>query len=239
MTEKPARAKLIGGVWLPETDEHFVDMMLHNKKRIRVVEGKHTYQYHKIKAAMARQPPERRRVCVDIGAHVGLWSMWLTGYFRHVRAFEPVPHHGDIFPFNVDMTKATLHRAALGRREGTIAMAVPHRVTGNAHVSERGHAPNRRAGDGPGDKILGVPMRTLDSFGFSQVDFIKIDVEGFELPVVEGAAETIKRWRPNMIVEQKGMDVGYGDAPGAAVTLLKSWGMREIVNMGGDWIMGW
>ncbi len=57
--------------------------------------------------------------------------------------------------------------------------------------------------------------------------------------MVEGAAETIKRWQPNMIVEQKGMDAGYGDAPGAAATLLKSWGMREIIDMGGDWIMGW
>jgi hypothetical protein len=44
-------------------------------------------------------------------------------------------------------------------------------------------------------------MRTIDSYGFDDVDFIKIDVEGAELGVLRGAKETIKRCRPAVQME--------------------------------------
>ncbi|RWD13572.1 MAG: FkbM family methyltransferase, partial [Mesorhizobium sp.] len=45
--------------------------------------------------------------------------------------------------------------------------------------------------------------RMLDSFGLAGIDFLKIDVEGFEKPILEGGEQTIRRERPVIIIEQK------------------------------------
>lgn len=49
--------------------------------------------------------------------------------------------------------------------------------------------------------LVNVPCRTIDSYNFENVDAIKIDVEGSELFVIEGAKTTIDKWRPSVQVE--------------------------------------
>ncbi len=235
---EPANAKLVGGVWLPATETHFKDWMM-TSKRARVVEGKRTYQYHKLEAALCHQPKARRRLCLDIGAHVGLWAMWLTREFARVESFEPVPAIAEIYPVNVDMSKATLHRVALGKAAGSVSITVPLTQTGNAHVAIPGRHPGTKYGGDAADTWHAVPMRTLDSFGLEDVDFVKIDVEGFERAVLEGGERTIRTWRPNIVIEQKGNEAAYGEPRDAALALLKSWGMKPLAVLSGDWIMGW
>ena len=46
-------------------------------------------------------------------------------------------------------------------------------------------------------------MKPLDSFEFDSIDYIKVDVEGFELQFLKGAAETIKRTKPVLNIEIK------------------------------------
>ena len=234
----PPGAKLVGGVWLPATETHFVDWMM-TSKRARVVDGKRTYQYHKLEAALAHQPPERRRVALDIGAHVGLWAMWLTRDYDRVEAFEPVPLFAGILPFNVDMARCTLHRTALGAEAGTISIVVPLEQTGGAHVAARAPVNVKYNPAGETDTWHAIEVVTLDSLDFPTVDFIKIDVEGWEPQVLRGAKETIRRCRPNIVVECKGNDTAYGETRDAAKTLLESWGMKPLQVLSGDWIMGW
>ena len=237
---QPRHGKLVGGVWLPKSEMHFEDMMLRNRKRGRVVAGKHTYQYHKIEAALRHQPAGRRRVCLDIGAHVGLWAMWLTEAFARVHAFEPVPLHADLFERNVNMAKARLHRVALGRQAGRVSMTVPTQQTGGAHVATRRANPGTKYNpDGGVETWHGIPMASLDSLRLADVDLIKIDVEGYELPVIDGGRETIRRWRPNIVVEQKGNEAAFGESRNAAIARLREWGMRELEQLSGDFIMGW
>ncbi len=234
-------AKQFGGVWLPETEVHFVDWMK-NSKRAAEVDGKLTYQHHKLSTAMQLQPEARRNTCVDIGAHAALWSMWLVDEFEELIAFEPVALHADCFDANMVGKDYTLHRIALGSAPGTVSIEVPPDMTGNAHIAVSGAARH------PGGKhsvledwpiIDDIEMRTLDSFDLWNVDFIKIDVEGYELSVVAGARETILRCRPLMVVEQKGNESAYGDNLNAALTYLTQLGMRVQTVMAGDYFMGW
>lgn len=224
---KPANAKLVGNVWLPAGEEHFVEMMTLNRKNHREVEGKLTYQYRKLEAAMKRIPPERRRVALDIGAHVGLWAMWLVKEFDRVECFEPVGQFADILPYNMRPAENyALHRCAVGDAPGFVALTINPAITGNTHV-----LPGR-----PGD----TPVRTIDSFGFTNVDFIKIDVEGFELRVVQGARETLLRERPYMVLEQKGNDAKLmGEKRNAALEWCKSLGMKPEYEIGDDWFLSW
>ena len=236
-------AKLVGGVWLPDGEHHLTKMLLATKAKHKavVVDGRHTYQYRKLRAAMAYQSKERRRVCLDIGAHVGLWAMWLVREFAHVHCFEPVPKHIAILPHNMQQQNWTLHDWALGDREDTVAFHVPVQTTGNGHVATVETHPGTRGVSRADlrDVYDGIRMRTLDSLGLKNVDFIKIDVEGYERRVLVGAEQTVRVWRPNIVVEQKGNESAYGEAPDAAKALLESWGMKALKVISGDWIMGW
>jgi FkbM family methyltransferase len=49
--------------------------------------------------------------------------------------------------------------------------------------------------------VLRVQRRTLDSYKLDAVGFMKIDVEGHEFSVLEGASNTIRRCKPNMVIE--------------------------------------
>lgn len=236
----PPSAKLVGGVWLPKSDQSFEGWMLRGK-RVMVIDGKYTYQYHKLEAAMKHQPQDRRGVCVDIGAHVGLWSMWLVREFEWVHAFEPVPAFADIFPHNVDMGRATLRYCALGHEQEPVNMIVPDDFTGSARVATARPHPGLKKHHRTGAETVwsSLPQRRLDDFEFDAVDFIKIDVEGYEWNVVRGAELIIRRCRPNIVVEQAGNDLAYGHERDSAKHLLESWGMVPIHEMSGDWLMGW
>jgi hypothetical protein len=51
---------------------------------------------------------------------------------------------------------------------------------------------------------INFETRTLDSFNLEKVDILKIDVEGFECDVVEGAFNTISKHKPKIIIETHG-----------------------------------
>lgn len=235
----PIGAKLVGGLWLPATEEHFVEMMRPTAKRYMVVDGKVAYQGHKWKAALELLPKDRRHVYVDIGAHAGLWAAFLAKEFEHTVAFEPVPLHADLFELNVDMAAVTLHRCALGAAPGMVSIETAADETGSAHVAARDDG-DRRNGQGELLTYKSIPMCTLDSFGLREIDLIKIDVEGYERPVVEGARETLLRCKPMVVVEQKGNgERGYGHEHNAAYRLLVELGMKDLRVISGDHIMGW
>jgi FkbM family methyltransferase len=225
---------IVQGIHLPDGETHLKEHMAGSRV---LVDGKGTYQYRKLSAGL--QLLTRKRLAVDIGAHVGLWSRILVKEFDWVEAFEPV--HGDWFVRNVALDKCRLHRVALGETTGRVDFQVPIETTGNTHVAIAGPHPGTRGVAHPErvTTVLGVPMFTLDSLGLKDVDFVKIDVEGVERAVVAGAEATIKTSRPIVILEQKGNEGAYGDEPKAALKLLQSWGMKVHTELSGDFILAW
>lgn len=215
----PPDSQLVGRVWLPLSEQHLVEMM--TTGAVREVNGRLTYQYRKLEYAMKHVT--QRRCAVDVGAHVGLWSMHLADLFETVRAFEPNPVTADVWRWNVPNPNATLERCALGNRSGAVGLALQEGHTGHTRID----------GDGP------IPIETLDSFDLKDVDLIKIDVEGYELDVVKGAEQTLRRCRPVVVVEQKGEDGRLGMEPDGALHWLERLGMRSEFCIGGDHFMVW
>jgi FkbM family methyltransferase len=224
--------KQVAGIWIPDGDQHFVKM-LKDSPRVR---GKGTYQLPKYQAALTFVPADRRRLAVDVGGHVGLWSRLLAYSFRQVIAFEPLPPHQECFRANITEPNVDLIRSAVGRQVATIKIVMPSDNTGHAHMLGR----NEAAGDG---QVFEVPCLSLDSVGhgvLDEVDFIKIDVEGLELDVITGGERLIREKRPTMIVEQKANNAEVqGAGQWDAIKLLKDWGMKEVQVMAGDHIMVW
>jgi hypothetical protein len=108
--------KQVGGVWLPDHEEHLIAWM---RNRNEVVDGKLTYQHHKLQEAM--KWVRNWRTAVDVGAHCGLWSMHLAKRFKQLHAFEPVADHRECFAKNVPtyLAQVTLHPSKKGRARYT------------------------------------------------------------------------------------------------------------------------
>lgn len=242
-------AKQVGNVWLPASEEHLVDWMTRQHKHSRTVRvnGREfaTYQYHKLQAAL--DLVNTRGVALDVGAHCGLWSMWLGREFQHLIAFEPVREHRALWQRNVGATcdglghLLELYGAAVGAAKGTVVLDWEPTSTGNTHVvAVDGDAVAASTAASQGGRQVEAPVMTIDSLGLEDCDLIKIDTEGFELQVVRGARETIERCRPVIVVEQKGHATKfYGAERTGAVQFLESLGMRTERVLSGDHLMVW
>jgi len=84
-----------------------------------------------------------------------------------------------------------------------------------------------------------VELKKLDDYELTDVDFIKIDVEGYENQVVLGAKETLLRNKPIIIVEQKGFSDRFNETQFEAVDTLKSYGAKVIDQVVKDYILSW
>lgn len=218
--------KMVRGMWLPDTDTHLPGQF--NLSINPLIGGKATYQYPKYKRALAHI--KKRGHAVDVGAQIGLWSRVMALDFERVTSFEPLPLHIECFEKNLeDVTNVTLHKVALDSRPGRLTLNTPPETTGNTHV-----AVNEETG-------VTIESRMLDVLGLTDIDFLKIDVEGFELPVVLGGEMTIRQERPVIIIEQKpnGNAEKQGFKRFGALDMLKSWGGRVAWEMSGDFLIVW
>jgi FkbM family methyltransferase len=212
------------GWWFPDHEVHLIDWMNSKKNKI-VMNDRPAYQGQKQLAAL--KYCRQFRTAIDVGAHVGLWSYNLAHAFKEIHAFEPVAEHRDCFEKNIIYQESvrdhvTLYSSALGATEGWCSMA-----------SEPGSSGNTTVGDG-----AETAVQALDGFEFSDVDLIKIDCEGFEENVLRGGEQTIRAWKPTIVVEQKReMAARFGLKPLGAVELLMGWGYRVAEEISGDFFM--
>lgn len=233
-----------------------------------VRDGRGTYQLHKFEAVCRHA--RAFRVAIDVGAHVGTWTMQFVRRFASTIAFEPVETHRQCWERNIAIpkrgssadrkTSATarvgdvfLIPVALGAAAGVAELTWRDGVSGHTYVSDDGirqAGPNeelrslKKASftymDRQEHVVKGVEVRTLDSFAFDACDVLKIDCEGYEAFVLQGAVDLLKRCHPVVIVEQKeGMGSRYGVDDLAAVRFLEGLGATMRVEIGGDFIMGW
>jgi FkbM family methyltransferase len=134
---------------------------------------------------------------VDVGANRGIYSAVALRSRRWVAAFEPVPEEAARLGRLIG-ARGVVHQVALSDRCGRATLRIP--CLSGVTVTTRSSLEANVEADLP-HRDLEVDVATLDSFGLSDVAFIKIDVEGHELSVLRGGAGTIARSRPNLLVE--------------------------------------
>ena len=217
-------------VVLPAKDTHFADAIQSGP----MAYGRGTYQLKKIQPAVAFV--KNKGTALDIGAHVGLWSMILSRQFEEVHAFEPVPIHLACFKANLyDRRNVHVHPVALGSQNGIVSLNIEEANSGNTHVTPMG----TKSAD-----PFAVNVHRLDvlvsEMGINKAQFIKIDVEGYELEVVKGAEKYIRDCKPVMVVEQKrSYSNRYASYDGQVIELLKAWGAQVMWTMNGDYCLKW
>jgi FkbM family methyltransferase len=214
------------GLWFPDAETHLIEWMKQNQV---IVGGRPAYQYAKYERALGLLPADRRRVAVDVGANIGLWSRVMLLDFAEVLAFEPVPAYAECLQMNAP--EAVLHDVALGAGRGFV----------NLVNTTPGSCGDTRVSRGEAEPARATAMVPLDDYDLPKLDLLKIDCEGYEQFVCEGAVATIRRCHPVVIVEQKPghASKAYGLDDQGARKLLESIGMKVRAELSGDFIMGW
>lgn len=132
---------------------------------------------------------------VDVGANIGMFSIWQARRGARVIAYEPHPRAFANLLTNLEAngvgSRVTCVNAAVSRSRGDGWLST-------AAGSTSAHLTGERSGDG-----FVVPMMTLDeslaTHDLASVDLLKIDVEGAELDVIAGARATLERTRAVII----------------------------------------
>lgn len=146
-------------------------------------------------------PPDG--VFVDIGANVGLFTVAMASRLENGRvwAYEPVPENVRKLQNNVRIngfTNVRVRPVAVGDRVDSVQLRVPpdHSPGSTSSIAEIAGRPNWVPVGPPVEQV------TLDTdFKLDRLELIKIDVQGQEYAVLDGASEVIRRFRPRIIVE--------------------------------------
>jgi FkbM family methyltransferase len=129
-------------------------------------------------------------LAIDCGAHIGYWGFDMAQRFAQVHAFEPsLPTYNCLVKNLAEFDNVTFHHMAVGDKPGRCDMREDKQRPGN--TGSYFIAPGQGA----------IEIVTLDSFEFPACDLLKIDVEGFELRVLQGAKHLIAEYRPVISME--------------------------------------
>lgn len=149
------------------------------------------------KELIFRHNSKPRRI-IDVGANIGMNTIEYSGWAFNVDSFEPNPQLFDLLKANclINQTlfseldgKITLHECALGAYGHESNLTIPPRGTDGGYMD-------------PTDNGIPIEVNSLDNvYRFDDVDFIKIDVEGREYEVLQGAIKTIRHCHPVLQIE--------------------------------------
>jgi FkbM family methyltransferase len=139
--------------------------------------------------------PRDDHVIIDVGAHMGFFTLKFVTRARQVIAVEPDPLNFDFLKYNVIMNgvedKVILCNLALGKENGKIFLDRSFYGFGRTKSTSK-------------ETKYSSQMKTLDTLVrerlLDSVGLVKIDTEGFELDVLQGAVETLKRHKPDLII---------------------------------------
>jgi FkbM family methyltransferase len=137
-------------------------------------------------------------VVFDVGTNIGTIANWLANRTKHVHAFEPHPSNLEMTRDQIVLRKTrniTLSQLALGKEQGTLQLHVK---------SFHGHHSLGDTSASPTVEKIDVKVETVDRYASThrveRIDFLKIDVEGFEDEVLQGATTMLSSQRIGLIL---------------------------------------
>lgn len=144
-------------------------------------------------------------ICIDVGANIGITSIWLSKSSNQVYSFEPEPNNVIRFKENKILNNANnidLIESAINSHDGFSELflfeSYGHHSLNELHTTE---------------KIGSIEVKTisLDSFckdkNIEKIDVLKIDIEGFELEALKGAESLISKTAIKMIIFEHSPDL--------------------------------
>ena len=153
---------------------------------------------------------------VDIGANIGYYALMEAKIAKRVIAIEPGPENYKFLKHNIKMNRYAVetHQLAIGDQKGTVGFEISKACNWN------------KIAIGEGDIV--VEMTTLDNLLTGQeVDFVRMDVEGYEMSIIKGMDYILTHNRPDMFIEvHRDLLKNYGSSQLEFMEALAEYGYR-------------
>ena len=192
----------VNGIWVPANDQHIESWL----------SGEPFTQNKCLNAFLAYCQVKKIKFnkAIDIGAWCGTWTMALQDICKKVVAFEPDPLHYECLVKNVPEEVET-HQLAVGNDKKMISLSEDNFTQAKRVVGEGN-----------------IPMVTIDSLNFTDVDLIKIDVEGYEMEALKGADKTLENVK-YLMIELNNNSKKYGSSNLEIEKYLRKKGFRIMI----------
>lgn len=165
-----------------------------------------------------------RRVVVQAGGNCGVWPRYLATRFETVYTFEPDPANFTALAFNTaEFPNVIRTQAGLGHWPEQVELVREAANCGAHYVAE--------------DRLGSLPIVRLDDFRLCDCDLVVLDVEGYEPRAIKGALLTIGRFKPVVVVEDKGLSVKYGSPIGTVEKMLAPYGYTVAARVHRDVVL--
>ena len=142
---------------------------------------------------------DKSMFCIDIGANIGMYSLFMAKRTDHVLAFEPQNVAMSRLMENININQIsniTAEEIALSDQSEKLALKIDK--------ADSSRSCTTKYLNGNGDEYI-VDATCLDDYivnnPINRIDFIKIDTEGFEKNIVYGANKSLKKYRPVVEIE--------------------------------------
>ena len=180
------------------------------------------YQYTHLRKAI--RFCKRKRHCLDVGANIGTMSYHLAKEFKAVHAFEIQPEMQEVLELNMrkfpeTRKKVITYPFGLSSCERLVSTIYNPKSTFGTHIDPK-------LGGGS------ILVKSLDSLQIENLDFIKLDVEGQEAECIRGGINTIKKYGPVILFENKKHSQRYNDTKKTVLDILEPLGYKQLDDVG-------
>ena len=193
----------VNGFWVPSNDVHLDDW----KQGKPFTQNKCLLKF----LDYCKTQNKKFKTVIDVGAWCGTWAKAMEPHAGKIIAFEPDPVHFECLQKNCTVN-CVPRREALGDEHKMISL-----------TEDDFTQAKRVTGDGD------IRMTTIDSLEYSDVDLIKIDVEGYEMKVLKGAEKTLKKSQ-YLMIELNNNTKKYGSSNANVEKYLDENGFKVLID---------
>ena len=170
---------------------------------------------------------KRNKTFLDIGGHIGTMAIPFSKVYNKVCSFEPCTTNYSLLLENITLNNVNnidTQNVAISDHKSKVNVFRHDEHNSGCYAIQ--------------DDINGeVECVTLDSLGLTDIDFIKIDVQGSEMNVIRGALETIKRYKPLLMIEASNEKQDFVADKDIIVEFLSGLGYNMYHDNGADIFM--
>lgn len=150
---------------------------------------------------------EKNTNMIDIGAHIGTMSLLMSKYIsknNYIYAFEPI--YAPIIKLNIEdnylsETVIIFPVGLSNKKEKLVGGFIDFSIPNNYGHTTLDNLPTYDESNDDNKSCLLIDLDVLDNYNLNDISLIKIDVEGYESKVLEGAIDTIIKYLPSILIE--------------------------------------
>jgi FkbM family methyltransferase len=174
--------KLINGWHVPNDEKRMTDHVIGD---VSVEHPKYESRHRDVILSFI----PKKETFIDVGANIGVWSIAMIPYFQKIISFEPSPLNRMCLEANT-RGRTEIRPFAVGNENGKVYFKDSKKNCGDSQITPENTKDS-----------YSVDIVKLDDQQINACSLIKIDVQGFELPVVLGARQIIETFQPWIIFE--------------------------------------